>query len=110
MSALLDHPRPALVQDETLSPQAAAVERVLLERLARTGDRLEVRAQALVDLMALEATCGDELAFLRIRHELFACDLPAAVATPFRVQVTWGLVRFGRIAAARRWAMRSDPR
>ncbi len=110
MSALLDHPLPALVPDETLLPPAAAAERVLLERLARTGDRVEVRTHALVDLMALEAVCGDELAFERIRHELLGLELPATVVTPFRVQVTWGLVRFGRLAAARRWAMHSEPR
>lgn len=104
MPALLDLPLPALVHDETLSPQAAAVERAVLESLARTGARVEVRAQALVDLMALEAACGDELAFERIRHELLALDLPAVVVPAFRVQVTWGLVRFGRLAAARRWA------
>lgn len=110
MTALLDHPLPSFVQDETLSRHAAAVERAVLESLARTGARLEVRTQALVDLMALEAACGDELAFLRIRHELFGLDLPPAVVTPFRVQVTWGLVRFGRLAAARRWAQHSTPR
>jgi hypothetical protein len=104
MTALLDHPLPALVHDETLSPQAVAVERASLERLVRTGERVEIRTQALVDLMALEAACGDELAFERIRHELLALELPAVVAPSFGVQVTWGLIRFGRLAAARRWA------
>ncbi|HET7040551.1 MAG TPA: hypothetical protein VFI13_00970 [Gemmatimonadales bacterium] len=80
-----------------------SAERALLGSLARTAEREDVRAQALVELMALEGACGDELAFERLRHELAALPLPAAVATLFRARVAWGLARFGRSAAARRW-------
>ncbi|MEO6066599.1 MAG: hypothetical protein ABJB33_04565 [Gemmatimonadota bacterium] len=104
MSALRDLPLPSLVRDETLSAAAVAAERAVLDSLARTGDGAAVRTQALVELMSLEATCGDELAFERLRHELLDLELPEPVATLYRVQVTWGLVRFGRLAAARRSA------
>lgn len=105
--ALLDLAFPLLVGDETLSPAAVAAERVVLERLIRTGDPVGVRTEALVELMALEAVSGDELGFERIRQELLGLELPEPAATLFRVQVTWGLVRFGRLAAARRWEWRA---
>ena len=110
MPALLERPLPSLVQDETLTPAAVASERAALEHRARTGRTAEARTEALVGLMALEAACGDELAFERLRHELAGRDLAPGVATLYRVQVTWGLVRFGRIGAARRWVRASDPR
>lgn len=110
MTALLELPLPSVVRDETLSAAAVAAERAVLEHLARAGEGAEVRAQAMVELMALEATCGDELAFERIRQELLSLDLPAAVATLYRVQVAWGLVRFGRVGAARRWVRLKDGR
>ena len=108
MPALLDLPLPSVVQDETLTPAAVAVERSTLEQLARTGASVEQRTEALVGLMALEAAVGDELGFERLRQELEGRDLPAAVATLYKVQVAWGLVRFGRLDAARRWVRRSD--
>jgi len=94
---------------ETLSPAAAAAERALLESLARSGEGEDLRAQALVELMALEAACGDELAFERIRHELGAIVLPTAVGVLFRARVACGLVHFGRAAAARRWVRGTGP-
>ena len=100
--ALLDLPLPSLDVDGTPTALAAA-ERAMLSSIARTADGAELRAQALVELMALEASCGDELAFERLRHELTATDLPPAVEVFFRAQVAWGLVRFGRLDAARRW-------
>lgn len=81
----------------------------MLVQLARSGESRELRWQALIDLMALEAACGDELAFERLRHELSTGELPGPLATLFRVQVTWGLVRFERLAAARRWAWVGAP-
>ena len=104
MSALRDLPIASLVRDETSSSAAVAAERAVLDSLARTGVGAEVRTQALVELMSLEAVCGDELAFERLRHELIDLELPEPLATLYRVQVTWGLVRFGRLAAARRSA------
>lgn len=76
----------------------------MLGSIARTADGPELRAQALVELMALEASCGDELAFERLRHELVATDLAPPVEALFRARVAWGLARFGRLDAARRWA------
>lgn len=93
----------------TLSPAAAAGERALLESLARSGEGEDLRAQALVELMALEVACGDELAFERIRHELGAIALPAAVRALFRARVACGLARFGRAAAAERWVRGNGP-
>ena len=110
MSALLELPLPSLVQDETLTPAAAALEREALERLARTGQGADVRTEALVGLMALEAALGDELAFERLRQELGDRELSPAVMTLYRAQVAWGLVRFGRLGAARRWVGAADPR
>lgn len=110
MSALLELPLPSVVQDETLTPAVAASERAALEHLARTATHADARAEALVGLMALEAAVGDELAFERLRHELQGRELPHAVATLYRVQVAWGLVRFGRLGAARRWVRRPDAR
>ena len=110
MSALLELPLPSVVQDETLTPAAAASERAALELVARTGANPETRAEALVGLMALEAAVGDELAFERLRQELQGRELSRAVATLYRVQVAWGLVRFGRVGAARRWVRVSDAR
>ncbi len=108
MSALLELPLPSVVQDETLTPAAVASERAMLEHQARTGRTAEVRVEALVGLMALEASCGDELAFERLRHELVGRELTPAVATLYRVQVAWGLVRFGRLGAARRWVRSTE--
>ena len=108
MPALLDLPLPSVVQDETLTPAAVAAERAALEHLVRTGDGAEVRTEALVGLMALEAAVGDELAFERFRHELLDRDLSPAVARLFKAQVAWGLVRFGRLGAARRWVRAAD--
>lgn len=108
MSALLELPLPSVVQDETLTPAAAASERSALEHLARTGKSPEQRAEALVGLMGLEAAVGDELAFERLRQELQGRELAPSVATLYRVQVAWGLVRFGRVGAARRWVRASD--
>lgn len=108
MSALLELPLPSVVQDETLTPAAVASERAALEHLARTATGTEARAEALVGLMALEAAVGDELAFERLRHELQGRELAPAVAMVYRVQVAWGLVRFGRVGAARRWVRASD--
>jgi voltage-gated potassium channel Kch len=110
MSALLELPLPSVVQDETLTFAAVASERAALEHLARTGTGADVRAEALVGLMALEAAVGDELSFERLRHELLGRELSPSVATLYRVQVAWGLVRFGRVGAARRWVRRSDGR
>lgn len=110
MTALLELPLPSVVQDETLTPAAVASERAMLEHVARSGRTAEARTEALVGLMALEAACGDELAFERLRHELLDRELAPSVAALYRVQVTWGLVRFGRVGAARRWARASDPR
>lgn len=93
----------------TLSPAAVAAERALLEALARSGDGEDLRAQALVELMALEVACGDELAFERIRHELGAAVLPEGVGALFRARVACGLVHFGRAAAARRWVRVGAP-
>lgn len=101
--ALLDLPLPSLDVDETLTPAVAAAERAMLSSIARTADGAELRAQALVELMALEASCGDELAFERLRHELVATDLAPPVEALFRARVAWGLARFGRLEAARRW-------
>lgn len=103
MPALLDLPLPALVPDETPGAALAAAERVLLESLARTADGAELRSQALVELMALEVTCGDELSFERLRHELAGLELTPPVETLYRARVAWGLARFGRSGAARRW-------
>jgi hypothetical protein len=102
MPAFLEIPVPPAACD-ALPPAAAAAERALLESLARHGEGEDLRAQALVELMALEVSCGDELAFERIRHELAAAPLSAAVTSLFRARVAWGLARFGRAAAARRW-------
>src|SRR6478609_10836913 len=102
--ALLDLPTPSLDADEAPTAAVAAAERAMLSSIARTADGEELRAQALVELMALEASCGDELAFERLRHELVATELPPAVEALFSARVAWGLVRFGRLAAARRWA------
>ena len=110
MSALLELPLPSVVQDETLTSAAVASERMELERIARTAPTSEGRAEAMVGLMALEAACGDELAFERLRHELVERDLAPSVATLYRVQVAWGLVRFGRVGAARRWVRASGGR
>ena len=82
----------------------------MLEHLARTGPNADARAEALVGLMALEAAVGDELAFERLRQELLGRELSPLVATLYRAQVTWGLVRFGRVGAARRWVRVSDAR
>ena len=103
MSAILELPLPSVVQDETLTPAAVASERSALEHLARTGKHADARAEALVGLMALEAAVGDEIAFERLRQELRGRELSDPVATLYRVQVAWGLVRFGRVGAARRW-------
>ena len=103
MPALLDLPLPALVPDEIPSPALAAAERLLLESLARNGDGPELRSQALVELMALEVTCGNELSFERLRHELAGLELTAPVETLYRARVAWGLARFGRSGAAYRW-------
>lgn len=110
MSALLELPLPSVVQDETLTPAAVASERAALEQLARAGEAGDVRHEALVGLMALEAACGDELAFERLRQELQGRELAPAVASLYRAQVAWGLVRFGRVGAARRWVRGSDVR
>jgi hypothetical protein len=101
--ALLDPPLPSLDVDGTPTALVAA-ERAMLSSIARTADGAELRAQALVELMALEASCGDELAFERLRHELLATDLAPPVEALFRARVAWGLARFGRLDAARRWA------
>jgi phosphotransferase system HPr-like phosphotransfer protein len=102
--ALLDLSLPSLDTDEAPTPAVAEAERALLSSIARTADGPELRAQALVELMALEASCGDELAFERLRHELVATELAPAVEALFRARVAWGLARFGRLEAARRWA------
>jgi hypothetical protein len=104
MNALLELPLPALHAADTPDEATVAAERALLTSVARTAEAAELRAQALVELMALEATCGDELAFERLRHELADTPLPAPIATIFRTRVAWGLARFGRLEAARRWA------
>jgi len=101
--ALLDLPTPSLDADEAPTAAVAAAERAMLSSIARTADGAELRAQALVELMALEASCGDELAFERLRHELVATELAPPVEALFRARVAWGLARFGRIDAARRW-------
>lgn len=108
MPAFLEIPVSPAASD-ALPPAAATAERALLESLARHGDGEDLRAQALVELMALEVSCGDELAFERIRHELTAAPLPAAVASLFRARVACGLVRFGRAAAAQRWVRGAGP-
>lgn len=110
MSLLLELPLPSVVQDETLTPAAVASERAALEHVARSGPSADARAEALVGLMALEAVVGDELAFERLRHELLGRELSPVVATTYRVQVAWGLVRFGRLGAARRWVRVADTR
>jgi hypothetical protein len=102
--ALLDLSLPSLDIDEAPTTAVAAAERALLSSIARTADGPELRAQALVELMALEASCGDELAFERLRHELVATELAPPVEALFRARVAWGLARFGRLDAARRWA------
>jgi len=102
--ALLDLSLPSLDIDEAPTAAVAAAERALLSSIARTADGPELRAQALVELMALEASCGDELAFERLRHELVATELAPPVEALFRARVAWGLARFGRLEAARRWA------
>jgi len=104
MNALLELPLPALHGDDQPDAATVAAERALLASVARTAEASELRIQALVELMALEATCGDELAFERLRHELSDTPLPAPIATLFRARVAWGLARFGRLDAARRWA------
>ena len=104
MNALLELPLPALHDGAAPDEATVAAERALLTSVARTAEAAELRAQALVELMALEATCGDELAFERLRHELADTPLPAPIATIFRTRVAWGLARFGRLEAARRWA------
>lgn len=101
MPSLLELPLPSDHLDVPSS--AAAAERALLESLARSAEGADLRAQALVELMALEVACGDELAFERLRHELAQTSLPAAVTTLFHARVACGLARFGRVAAARRW-------
>jgi hypothetical protein len=103
MTALLELPLPTVAPDATSDDVTVAAERALLGSLARTAETPEVRAQALVELMALEAACGDELAFERLRHELTDTPLAPAVTTLFRARVAWGLARFGRIEAARKW-------
>ena len=102
MASLLELPLPALLLDAP-SPAAAAAARALLGSLARSAEGADLRSQALVELMALEVACGDELAFERIRHELALTTLPPAGAVRFRARVACGLARFGRAAAARRW-------
>lgn len=102
--ALLDLPLSSTELDEAPTPAVAAAERALLSSIARTADGAAVRAQALVELMALEASCGDELSFERLRHELVDTELAPPVEALFRARVAWGLARFGRIDAARRWA------
>ncbi len=103
MTALLELPLPTPAPDASPDDIVVAAERALLGSVARTAEDPEVRAQALVELMALEASCGDELAFERLRHELADTPLAPAVATLFRARVAWGLARFGRVEAARRW-------
>lgn len=102
--ALLDLPLPSLDVEETPTPAVVAAERAMLSSIARTADGVDLRTQALVELMALEASCGDELAFERLRHDLAATELTPPVEALFRARVAWGLVRFGRVDAARRWA------
>jgi hypothetical protein len=104
MNALLELPLPTLHDDELPDEATVAAERALLASVARTAEAAELRIQALVELMALEAGCGDELAFERLRHELADTPLPAPIATLFQARVAWGLARFGRVEAARRWA------
>jgi len=103
MPLLLELPIPERLPDPP-SAAALASARSLLESLARSAEGADLRSQALVELMALEVTCGDELAFERLRHELAATTLPGPVATLFHARVAWGLVRFGRAVAARRSA------
>jgi len=103
MTALLELPLPTFAADAPLDDIVVAAERALLDSIARTAESAEVRAQALVELMALEVVCGDELAFERLRHELVETPLAPAIATLFRARVAWGLARFGRIEAARKW-------
>gem|GEM_PF-6336512 len=104
MNTLLELPLPVLHATDASDEATVAAERALLTSVARTAEAAELRSQALVELMALEATCGDELAFERLRHELADTPLPPPIATIFRTRVAWGLARFGRLEAARRWA------
>jgi hypothetical protein len=104
MPALLDVPLPSAPAERSPAEGDLATERALLESLARTADRAAFRWQALVELMALEAAAGNEVAFTRIRQELAASPLPAPVATLYQARTAWGLARFGRFAAASRCA------
>jgi len=104
MPALLDLPSPPAHAELRPDEGSLATERALLESLARTAERPAFRQQALVELMALEAAAGNEVAFTRIRHELAASPLPAPVATLYQARTAWGLARFGRFSAASRWA------
>lgn len=103
MPLLLEPPIPSRVPDPP-SDAAVMAARRLLESVARSAEGADLRSQALVELMALEVTCGNELAFERLRHELAQCILPAPIATLFQARVAWGLIRFGRAVAARRSA------
>jgi hypothetical protein len=104
MPALLDLPRPSAPAESLPAEGDLATERALLESLARTAERPAFRLQALVELMALEAAAGNEVAFTRIRHELAQSSLPAPVATLYQARTAWGLARFGRYSAASRCA------
>jgi hypothetical protein len=104
MPALLDLPLPSASAELTPAEGDLAVERALLEALARTAERPAFRLQALVELMALEAATGNEVAFTRIRDELAAIPLPAPVSTLYQARTAWGLARFGRFTSASRWA------
>lgn len=104
MPALLDLPQLSAPAESHAPAGDLATERALLESLARSAERPAFRLQALVELMALEAAAGNEVAFTRIRHELAETPLPAPVATLYQARSAWGLARFGRFAAASRWA------
>jgi hypothetical protein len=104
MPALLDLPLPSAPAETRPAEGDLATERALLEALARTAERPAFRLQALVELMALEAAAGNEVAFTRIRHELAESPLPAPVATLYQARTAWGLARFGRYSAASRAA------
>lgn len=107
MSASLESPSFRRRAERATSTAVEWEEQLLLESLAATAETPEVRAQAMVELMALAIGRGDELAFARLRRELATGVLPPAIATLFRARVAWGLVAFGHAEAAERWLQRT---
>ncbi len=71
--------------------------------VVRSDAKAGVRLNALLELMALEAAAGDQVAFERHRRaaESFRDQMPPSMAVDFLFKTASGLGRYGQLAGAR---------